>query len=133
MPTLAHVQKTYAQDGFRVLTEDEWEWSAGGGSQGLYRWGNALPIDELAPGQDLDGEKKELRRANGFGLWIGQDPYCLEHCVGWLKGGDGGVAWCGGEGAIRIWASLMLPRRFPSGERTGAHIRRCRELPSHAS
>jgi hypothetical protein len=109
----------------RLLTEDEWEWCASGGVDTLYRWGNQLPVHEEPTGQDSGDEKPELLQANRFGLTMGWNPNFWEACDGWLKGGDGGGRWCGGEGTLRIWASLMIPLRHPIQGGLVSAVRRC--------
>lgn len=117
--------KDFNAQGLRLLTEDEWEWCAGGGVSTLFRWGDRIPVDEEPTGQDSGFEKPELLEPNRFGLMIGQNPYHWEACDGWLKGGDGGDSWCGGEGTLRIWASLMIPLRSPITRGVVPAVRRC--------
>ena len=117
--------RDFGELGMRLLTEDEWEWCAGGGVSTLYRWGNRLPVDEEPTGQDSGNEKPELLEPNRFGLMMGSNPYHWEACAGWMKGGDGGASWCGGEGTLRIWASLMIPVRHPLADGLVSAVRRC--------
>lgn len=125
LPVMEGVKSLLAEANLRLLSEDEWEWCASGGKASVFRWGNEIPVAEMPPGQDTGEEMAELLRSNRFGLWIAQDPYAYEYCEGWLKGGDGGCSWCGGEGTLRIWTSLMIPYRVKITEPTPASVRGC--------
>ncbi|WP_078672302.1 SUMF1/EgtB/PvdO family nonheme iron enzyme [Chitinophaga eiseniae] len=88
--------------GFRLPTEDEWEYLCGGGSRTLYPWGDAIDY-----GKDYLYFKKNdhpeiyLDIPNQFGLVIANNPYRYEVMMDseyFLKGGDGGCNLCGGGG-----------------------------------
>jgi hypothetical protein len=108
------VQKVQ-EEGFRLPTEDEFEYLCGGGSRTLYRWGDFLhgevacqfdipfesePID---PSDEADRNPDDLAGANFFGVSICFDPYKSEVVMDSevrSKGGDGGSALCGGGGDV---------------------------------
>ena len=110
-------------DGFRLLTSDEWEYLCGGGIATLFRWGDHAPCDRYPT--DISREEIEWRTEwvrssgklerpvggftsdwdyhrlpNSLGLLIAQNPYQSElvNEPGVLRGGDGGCSICGGIG-----------------------------------
>jgi hypothetical protein len=89
--------------GFDLPTEDEWEYLCGGGSRGLWRWGDSYDYNMAVPHFEVEtGEAgRNIADPNQFGLLIASDPYRYEVVSGWnviLKGGDGGENLCGGMG-----------------------------------
>ncbi|MDS0527417.1 SUMF1/EgtB/PvdO family nonheme iron enzyme [Clostridium sp. SHJSY1] len=90
--------------GFRLPTEDEWEYLCGGGSRTLFRWGDSFDYDmHLYHFEKVTPEKAEydLEMPNQFGISIGYNPYKYEVLMDsnqFLKGGDGGCNICGGLG-----------------------------------
>jgi hypothetical protein len=133
--TAADVQQRLLINGFSLLTEDEWEWCSSAGTGSLFRWGNQFPTVGEAqcepPGQDdVELVRPDMLISNSFGLWIGDNPYWSEFCQNsvFLKGGDGGASWCGGEGALRIWLSLASCYRSRISEPVTACARRCWRL-----
>ncbi|WP_167020437.1 SUMF1/EgtB/PvdO family nonheme iron enzyme [Chitinophaga sp. Cy-1792] len=90
--------------GFRIPTEDEWEYLAGGGSRTLYPWGNQLDYTKKYHHFETGHPKEEpyfLDMPNHFGLVIANNPYHSEILMDseyFLRGGDGGCAICGGGG-----------------------------------
>lgn len=70
-----------------------------------------MPCEAWPPGNDPpsgDAVFADAVRPNAFGLVIAHDPYAWEYCErpGVFRGGDGGTAWCGGEGTLAIWRAL---------------------------
>jgi hypothetical protein len=120
----------FESEGFRLPTEDEFEYLCGGGKRTLYRWGELL-LSECAhqfgiPKEGTaidpsDGEERDpfwLSDANFFGVSICFDPYKVEllqdsPVLG--KGGDGGVAMCGGEGQFQAFLPYATFYRDPFG------------------
>lgn len=92
------------ESGFRLPTEDEWEYLCGGGVRTLFRWGDSFDYDmhlyhfeEATP----NSIEYDLEKSNQFGISIGFDPYKQEIVMEseqFLKGGDGGCNICGGSG-----------------------------------
>lgn len=94
---------TLETSGFRLPTEDEWEYLCGGGSRGLFRWGDCIsPEIHLYYRENTITEKTKyyLQLPNQFGIRIAYDPYKYEVLMDnqFLKGGDGGCYLCGGSG-----------------------------------
>lgn len=93
-----HVVAFLRQQGFRLLTADEWEYACAAGSRELFYWWN-----EECDMQGTASSWKELR--NAFGLAIARDAICLEtdYDYQWeycadptiIKGGGGGMVGCG--------------------------------------
>ena len=129
--THERVTKDFAQQGFRLPTNDEWEYLCGAGSRTFFRWGNDCPCDrypndrladakiiELAqrwePGEPIwdpvrgEWEWGKHRMPNAFGMEIARNPYDLEvvSSPGFYRGGDGGAATCGGACYFEGWLSL---------------------------
>jgi formylglycine-generating enzyme required for sulfatase activity len=111
--------------GFRLPTEDEWEYLCGGGSRSLYRWGESL-LPEVsgrfripAESQNIDiADEHYLAGANQFGVAINFDPYKMEVVMDSpviLKGGDGGCAMCGGASRVVAFLSYATYSREGSG------------------
>ncbi|MDQ2906168.1 MAG: formylglycine-generating enzyme family protein [Chloroflexota bacterium] len=101
------------QAGFRFPMSDEWEYACAGGSRTLFYWGNA-PFDEdkwqyprvwrgHVPLHESARHNMDTP-LNAFGLAMVTHPYCCEWCAEpqIKRGGDGGVAMCGGEGRLAI-------------------------------
>ncbi|MFB6456255.1 SUMF1/EgtB/PvdO family nonheme iron enzyme [Chitinophaga sp. Hz27] len=90
--------------GFRLPTEDEWEYLAGGGARTLYPWGNQLDYTKKYHHFETGHTPTEpyyLDTPNQFGLVIANNPYHSEILMDseyFMKGGDGGCAICGGGG-----------------------------------
>lgn len=58
--TLAECRRLVEQDGFRLLTSDEWEFACAAGARTLWRWGDMCPLDcypEEAPRGPEDFER----------------------------------------------------------------------------
>jgi hypothetical protein len=109
----AELLKRMEDDGFRLPTEDEFEYLVGGGKRTLYRWGEIMlsdvahrfdiPTEEtpIDPPEGSERDPNYLADANFFGVSICFDPYKAEIVMDSpvrSKGGDGGCAMCGGCG-----------------------------------
>lgn len=92
------------QQGFCLPTVDEWEYICGGGCRTLYVCGDSFDLS-LVPEHYMQAHREadELpHQPNGFGLYIGYDPYQRELALDSagefvFKGGDGGCFVCGGS------------------------------------
>ncbi|MFF2089775.1 hypothetical protein [Paenibacillus sp. NPDC058174] len=96
-------------EGFSLLTEEEWEYIYGGGCRTLFPWGDSFDykmkvkhFEELV--EEDDSREYDLSLPNAFGLLFDGDPYQYEWTIreGELmpKGGDGGSLICGGSGLV---------------------------------
>ena len=65
--TQEEIIKGIRKEGFRLLTEDQWEYAVGGGTRRLFRWGNDLDNDDSYWGRQV---RAFLQGANMFGLFI---------------------------------------------------------------
>lgn len=104
-PTYAQVLAELEGQGFRLPSQDEWEYACAAGSRSLFHWGDHVPCDcypDQPGGWDLH------RRPNRFGLSIASNPYQLELLreSGLSAGGDGGSNICGGMGFFMGWLPL---------------------------
>lgn len=111
--------RKWATDGFRLPTENEWEYLHRCGGTTFFPWGDVFDytmklqyFEESAESFAKPGESSEerarrpydLKRRNGFGLFFPGDPYTYELTLDGSKlrgkGGDGGSLICGGEGPL---------------------------------
>lgn len=129
--THAELATHLAKTGFRFPSADEWEYACGAGAQTLFRWGDHAPCDryptdispmeaawrrewalsggKLArPAEGFASDWDYHRQPNAFGILIASDPYKCElvNEIGSTRGGDGGVAICGGVGYFLGWLTL---------------------------
>lgn len=114
--TSTEVGTQLAEEGFRLPSEDEWEYACGAGRDSFFKWGDRMPCEASPPGNDPpDGDVVfgDAVRPNAFGLRIADDPYHWEFCrtPGVFRGGDGGESWCGGSGLLDIYRALGTPYR----------------------
>jgi hypothetical protein len=93
-----------SDSGFRLPTEDEWEYLCGGGSRTMYPWGDEIDrtrkYHHFAAGHPED-TPYFLDTYNQFGITIANNPYHYEVMMDsewFLKAGDGGCNLCGGGG-----------------------------------
>ncbi|SEW53731.1 SUMF1/EgtB/PvdO family nonheme iron enzyme [Chitinophaga arvensicola] len=93
-----------ANNGFRLPTEDEWEYLCGGGSRTIFPWGNEIDPTKKYRHFAADHHPDEpffLDTFNHFGIVIANNPYHYEITMDsewFLKAGDGGCNICGGSG-----------------------------------
>jgi len=85
--TTAEVAELFREEGFRLPTNDQWEYACGAGARTLFRWGNH-------PDETLE------KAPNVFGLHIANDPYICETVQeeDFIRGGDGGATFSAGAG-----------------------------------
>ncbi len=134
---LSHAEVTaeLARNGFRLPSSDEWEYACSAGACTLFRWADDCPLRRL-PVLDYEDEPDSAwdlhERPNAFGLRFSGNPYDWEICdePGLMRGGDGGVAICGGEGPVAAWTALAtaFAWRWEDDKLFGAHLRRAYSL-----
>lgn len=108
----AEVRAAIAQQGFRLLTNDEWEAAARAGATTLFAWGDAWPDGE--PGARSTKFRRH-REPNALGLAFGDNPYQPEFVAepNVVRHGDGGSALCGGQPNPEAWYSFALAFQYP--------------------
>jgi hypothetical protein len=98
-------------EGFRLLTSDEWENAARAGATTMFRWGDTWP-----DGVPIDGGTPFTAHTlpGPLGLaWL-DDPSFVEVVAGGtcVRGGDGGAALAGGRPS-EAWYSFALAFEYP--------------------
>lgn len=107
----ARLAAIIAGEGFRIVSDVEWEHAVRAGATTLFRWGDAWP-DGIPYGSETTFTGH--RTPTALGLVITSDPYAAEVTSdGTLRGGDGGSAICGGEPPPGSWTSFALAFRVP--------------------
>lgn len=116
--------ETNLEEGFAILTEDEWEYIYGCGSRTLFPWGDSFDytmkvrhLGELDRASESE-RPYDLELPSAFGLHFLGDPYQWELTVsadGIVrgKGGDGGSALCGGMGVLLGYLPIATYFRDP--------------------
>lgn len=116
--------------GFRLPSENEWEYGFAAGSRDLFPWGErfdySLRLRHFEEENPSSGPY-DLEQPNAFGLRFAGDPYVCEltsdvSAAGPLlrgKGGDGGSLICGGETALigYLPATMIAYRDFEREDR----------------
>lgn len=108
-PHVARAQQVVA-GGFRLLTADEWEHACSGGTDAMFRWGSAWPVDtDVYEG----GRFKDHEKPNAFGLSYRTSPYQGEMVDDpeEIHHGDGGQLVCGESGPI-AWITFSPWYRY---------------------
>ena len=110
-PSRAQAVRSLKGGPFGLATEDEWEYLCNGGARTLFWWGDVLDSDILAEIY----RKGRLKSSNMLGLRIAYNSYKNEIIddACYTKGGDGGGALCGGDGAIHVLPCYSAFYRYP--------------------
>lgn len=106
------LQRAIAEEGYRLLTSDEWENAARAGATTMFRWGDTWP-----DGVPADGGTSFVAHTlpGPLGLaWL-DDPSFVEVVAGGacVRGGDGGAALAGGRPSPEPWYSFALAFEYP--------------------
>jgi hypothetical protein len=106
------VREAVRGGGFHLLTHDAWENAARAGTKGLFPWGDDWPPGEPYESLTTFAGHKE---PNALGLHLLSNPYEVEIVEerDAVRGGDGGVALCGGRPHPEAWYSFALAFRYP--------------------
>jgi hypothetical protein len=96
-----------ARHGWRLPTEDEFEFAAGGG---LFWWGDEIP-DGIPYGNHTTFTKHKYMATRS--LRVNDNPYNVEIVSTALKTGDGGVSICGGNDWPIAWLALSPSYHVP--------------------
>jgi hypothetical protein len=106
------------ENGFRLPTNDEWEVAMRAGVSTLFAWGDTWP-DGAGPTHGDHTRRTSTfdahMKANALGIVPRTNPYETEVVAerDWLRGGDGGVAICGGRPSPEAWYSFALAFQLP--------------------
>ncbi|GGC85738.1 DUF7278 family profilin-like fold-containing protein [Enterococcus wangshanyuanii] len=65
--THSQLRTAIQQQGFDLLTEDQWEFAVGAGTRRLFRWGNELLLQNNESGRKI---KEKMNGSNMFGLVV---------------------------------------------------------------
>lgn len=101
----SEVIEIFKQQGFLILTEDEWEFLCGGTTKRIFseQFDESFLL-EMCSDKRPCWDIASLEKPNKYGLYIAYDPYIYElvNSPCYVKGGDGGGAMHGGYNILGI-------------------------------